>query len=80
MGSPLLTFNGLYILSVPQWSLHPLRFLNGLYTPFGSPVIAGQKRYRGTETSSGESNPLKGRPKCGKVVSYVLMIYTPIYA
>ena len=48
----------------------PLRLFNGLYTPFGSPVIGGQKRYRGTETSSGESNPLKGRPKCGKVVRY----------
>ena len=26
-------------------------------------VIGGQKRYRGTETLSGESNPLKGRNK-----------------
>ena len=34
----------------------PFRFLNGLYTPFGSPVIGGQKRYRGTETLSGDRN------------------------
>ena len=30
---------------------------NGLYTPFGSPVIGGQKRYRGTETPQGKKPP-----------------------
>ena len=36
-----------------QWSFHPLRFLNGLFTPFGSPVS------RGTETFPGGQKPSK---------------------
>ena len=36
-----------------QWSFHPLRFLNGLFTPFGSPVS------RGTETFPGWQKPSK---------------------